>query len=46
METNGTKAAEAPGYGLPLARYASWSRAAEAYRQLAREVEKDLKLEV
>ena len=40
------KAAEAPGYGLPLSRYAGWSRAAAAYRQLAREVEKDLKLEV
>ena len=40
------KAAEAPGYGLPVGRYAGWSRAAKAYRQLAREVEKDLKLEV
>ncbi len=36
------KAAEAPGYGLPVGRYAGWSRAAKAYRQLAREVARDL----
>jgi len=36
------KAAEAPGYATPVTLYAPSSRAAEAYRELAREVAADL----